>query len=505
MSSFSFAGGVGAQGAATFTGDLIGQLPANANLQSFTADRVTTKELTCTGSAVFTDIAVDSIEILNDINVNRVKTVALKTGSLVRGTSDYEYDDSLTLTTDALTRGFIVRQDVVGTVIDTLPTGSDFHVWAELNNMITGDTLDATIEVRTGGSSCTYSLLGNTAMTISQGPSTYSLQANTHKTLRLHFTLGVSPNVTCQIYAPLDSQIVEVEGNVYAEAGIMSDDYLYVSGESTLNGPTTINGATAINNYLSCTPADPGASGIALLPSSLSYANTALYINTARAANAAFNLIDARAASTPLFTVTGQGNTTVGGALSVASSATVAGTLGAGATTVNGLTNTGNSSVSGTMSVTGASTLGAVTSTGNALLRGPTFMKFTVSSAITTDGNVTFTAADVVNGFIRRDLSASTASRTDTFPTAASLVSTYGLAVGDSFQTLMELSTATSGGWTYNCQQGTGGTIVGFTSIATNSKIFIQWRIIMTNVSSGTEAYYMIRHAIYNSGFTTFV
>jgi hypothetical protein len=501
MSSFSFAGGVGAQGAATFTGDLIGQQSANINLQSVTADTVTTNELTvngaalvtgnlnCTGTATFTDLGVDSLEITNDINVNRVKTVALKTWSLVRGSSDYEYASSLTLTTDALTRGHIIRQDVAGTVVDTLPTGSDFHVWAALNDMITGDTVDSTIEVRTAGSSCTYSLLGNTAMTISQGPSTYSLAANDRKTLRLHFTLGVSPNVTCQIYAPLDSQNVEVEGIVYAEAGLISDDSLYVTGASTLNGATTINGVTTINNYLSCVPTDPGASGIALLPAAALYANTALYINTVRAADAAFNLIDARAASAPLFTVTGQGNTTVGGTLAVA-----------GASTVNGLTNTGNSSTSGNSTVTGTLSV-----SNNALLRGTTFFKWTVSSALSSNTDLTFTAADVVNGFIRRDLSGANANRNDYFPTAASLVSTYGLAVGDSFQTIMEVATASSGGWTYNVYAGTGGTLVGFSSVATNTKTFIQWRAIMTNVSSGTEAYYLIRPSIYQNGFTTFV
>jgi hypothetical protein len=59
-------------------------------------------------------------------------------------------------------------------------------------------------------------------------------------------------------------------------------------------------------------PTDTGASGVIITPTNTLYANSALYINTTRAANSAFNLIDARTNSTYQFVVRGDGNVAIG-------------------------------------------------------------------------------------------------------------------------------------------------------------------------------------------------
>jgi hypothetical protein len=116
--------------------------------------------------------------------------------------------------------------------------------------------------------------------------------------------------------------------------------------------------------------------------------------------------------------------------------------------------------------------------------------------SISTAGNVTLTAAQVLTGMILRDANAG--NRTDTLPTAALLVaalggnaatSTGGTAyVGTTIQLLMINTTGTAN--TFQLAMGTGGTAVGTTTTGTVAQGASRWYTIrLTNVTSGAEAY----------------
>ena len=117
-------------------------------------------------------------------------------------------------------------------------------------------------------------------------------------------------------------------------------------------------------------------------------------------------------------------------------------------------------------------------------------------TSISTAGNVTLTAAQVLTGLIIRDANAG--NRTDTLPTAALLVaglggnaatSTGGQAVVGLTIPLLMINT-TGAANTFQLAMGTGGTAVGTTTTGTVAQgTSRQYFIRLTNVTSGAEAY----------------
>lgn len=103
-----------------------------------------------------------------------------------------------------------------------------------------------------------------------------------------------------------------------------------------------------------------------------------------------------------------------------------------------------------------------------------------------TAGALTYTVPQLLTGWIRRDTNG--AARTDTLPTAAQLVAGYpGLAVNDGFD--FNLRNTSSGAFAVTLAVGAGGTLDAASTATVaqlNTKIF---RILMTNVTLGSEAY----------------
>jgi hypothetical protein len=124
------------------------------------------------------------------------------------------------------------------------------------------------------------------------------------------------------------------------------------------------------------------------------------------------------------------------------------------------------------------------------------------ATAIATAGNVTYTTAQLMTGFISRDVNGG--NRTDVLPTAALLVA--GLAgsaptsqnyptVGTSIH--FTLHNNASGAFTLALSLGTGGTtamgnntfwVFGTTTIAQNAAPRA-FTLVLTNVTPGAEAY----------------
>ena len=106
-----------------------------------------------------------------------------------------------------------------------------------------------------------------------------------------------------------------------------------------------------------------------------------------------------------------------------------------------------------------------------------------VPATISTDANVTFTAAQVMGGHIIRSIGA---ARTDTLPTAAALVDAIqGAMVGTSFT--FHIRNNSGGAYTETLAAGTGGTTSGTMTLAQNlSKSYM---VVFTNVTAGSEAY----------------
>lgn len=121
-------------------------------------------------------------------------------------------------------------------------------------------------------------------------------------------------------------------------------------------------------------------------------------------------------------------------------------------------------------------------------------MPLMTPTSITTAGNVTLTAAQLMNGMILRD--GNGGARTDTLPTAALLVEAIqGAMVGTSF--VCELRNSTSTAVSITLAAGTGCTISGTATIAQlNSKALL---INITNVTPGSEAY-----TVYSLGTAVF-
>lgn len=132
---------------------------------------------------------------------------------------------------------------------------------------------------------------------------------------------------------------------------------------------------------------------------------------------------------------------------------------------------------------------GQVDPTTGAILSGPVFVR-PAPTTISTAGNATYTAAQVLNGYILRD--AAGANRTDVLPTAAQLVAALGgapLATVGQTVSLTIMNTA-GGAFTVQITMGSGGTSgtanVLSTIAQSTSKTF---HIRLTNVTPGAEAY----------------
>lgn len=115
-----------------------------------------------------------------------------------------------------------------------------------------------------------------------------------------------------------------------------------------------------------------------------------------------------------------------------------------------------------------------------------------VPAAVTTAGNVTYTVAQILSGFILRDPNG--AARTDSLPTAALLVAGISpLAVGTivSF-TVMNASDGAADAENITIAAGAGGAfdaaqVAAARVVRTQSSRMVSIRF--TNVSVGTEAY----------------
>jgi hypothetical protein len=107
------------------------------------------------------------------------------------------------------------------------------------------------------------------------------------------------------------------------------------------------------------------------------------------------------------------------------------------------------------------------------------------AQSIATDGNVTYTAAQVTAGLIVR--SGLTAARTDAFPAAADLVAALGNpAVGDSFTVVVLNDSAAANNLTVN-GASTGVTYKGTAALAQGEAgVFI---VVLTDVTADAEAY----------------
>ena len=139
---------------------------------------------------------------------------------------------------------------------------------------------------------------------------------------------------------------------------------------------------------------------------------------------------------------------------------------------------------------------GQIDNTTGAVATGPVFVR-PAPATISTAGNATYTAAQVLNGMILRD--AAGANRTDVLPTAAALlaainnigVSTvYGKVAQVGTEIPLMIMNTAGGAFTVQITMGTGGTSgtanVLSTIAQSTSKSF---RIMFTNVTPGAEAY----------------
>lgn len=118
-----------------------------------------------------------------------------------------------------------------------------------------------------------------------------------------------------------------------------------------------------------------------------------------------------------------------------------------------------------------------------------------VPTPIATAGNVTYTAAQIMNGFILRD--GNGGARTDTLPSASSLVNAIqGCMVNTSFE--FELRNTTGTAVAITLAAGAGGTLnpAGTSVAQLNSRSYL---IVITNVTAGQEAY-----TVYAKGAGTF-
>jgi hypothetical protein len=132
---------------------------------------------------------------------------------------------------------------------------------------------------------------------------------------------------------------------------------------------------------------------------------------------------------------------------------------------------------------------------GNLVNRGYTRGQRAAFTSLTTAGNVTYTAAQLLSGTIVRDPNG--AARTDTLPTAALLVAALnalsGAEVGDLIDvTIWNGSDGAADAETITIAAGTGGTfdaaaLAASRIVRTGSSKIIRIRI--TNVTAGAEAY----------------
>jgi hypothetical protein len=132
---------------------------------------------------------------------------------------------------------------------------------------------------------------------------------------------------------------------------------------------------------------------------------------------------------------------------------------------------------------------------GNLVNRGYTRNQRAAFTSISTAGNVTYTAAQLLSGTIVRN--ANGADRTDTLPTAALLVAALnalsGAEVGDMVETYLVNGSVTAG--VITLAAGTGGTfdanqVAASRVVPLNGSKKITIRL--TNVTAGAEAYAVV-------------
>jgi hypothetical protein len=108
-----------------------------------------------------------------------------------------------------------------------------------------------------------------------------------------------------------------------------------------------------------------------------------------------------------------------------------------------------------------------------------------IPTTIATAGNVTYTAAQIMNGMILRD--GNGGARTDTLPSASSLVNAIqGCMVNTSFEFELRNTTATAVAITLAAGAGVTLSPASTTVAQLNTR---SYRVIFTSVTAGSEAY----------------
>jgi len=146
-----------------------------------------------------------------------------------------------------------------------------------------------------------------------------------------------------------------------------------------------------------------------------------------------------------------------------------------------------NASASGTLDLvaTTVKITGDLDVTGNVVSAARFYEKITVTS-LTTASIATYTAAQLVGGYISDAISGSSTCTTDT--ATAIIAAIPNCQTGSSFEFTVENAAATS--LTLTMAHGTGVTIVGTTTIAqNNSKRFL---CVITDVSAKTASIYSL-------------
>jgi hypothetical protein len=119
-----------------------------------------------------------------------------------------------------------------------------------------------------------------------------------------------------------------------------------------------------------------------------------------------------------------------------------------------------------------------------------------VSGSINTAGDVSYTAEQVYNGVISRDPNG--ANRTDTFPTASSLISLIQNPVDNiSFEFVISNTAGTSSYYYITLTAGTGITLVGRTTISSGE--VARFIAVVTSVGSNTITIYSLSQGLPNT------
>lgn len=237
-------------------------------------------------------------------------------------------------------------------------------------------------------------------------------------------------------------------GNITTVGNITTSAGNITATLGTISAPT-ITATELINAQgLAMSPTSDAGSAIALTPISTTYGNSCLFINPATPAGTGFKFIDCRAADVDTFIVNGQGDVT-GRSMSLSQGIAAAAFRG---------------------------------------------VQFDIATTVSSASNVTFTAAQLLSGHIRRTGFTASSTITDTMPSAADLILAIpeNVRVADlAFNFHVYMVSSGSGSGTYGWTMGTGGSSKsGVNSYSLTAPVqFYTFRIRITSLGSGAPSY----------------